>query len=64
MAAAKPVESRSSTEGGSLKVVAPLVSVKDEKGNVKQLSRGDIIPEGTSQESIDHLRDLGFVESE
>ena len=48
-------------KGGVLKVVAPLVAVVSENGKVSQLYVGDIVPEGTKQESIDHLLDLGYV---
>ena len=53
--------SRSSTKKG-LKVTAPLVAVKDSNGNVVHLYQGDVLPDGTSQESIDHLQDLGYVD--
>lgn len=49
-------------KGGGLRVTAPLVAVKDENGNVRQLFVGDVVPDGTSQESIDHLSTLGYVE--
>lgn len=49
-------------KGGAHKVVAPLVAVKDENGNTRHLSAGDIVPDGTAQESIDWLSDLGFIE--
>lgn len=48
-------------KGGALKVVAPLVAVSNENGKVSQLYVGDIVPEGTKQESIDHLLELGYV---
>lgn len=48
-------------KGGVLRVVAPLVAVSNENGKVSQLYVGDIVPEGTKQESIDHLLDLGYV---
>ena len=48
-------------KGGALKVTAPLVGVVSENGNASQLFVGDIVPEGTKQESIDHLLDLGYV---
>lgn len=48
-------------KGGVLKVVAPLVAVSNENGKVSQLYVGDVVPEGTKQESIDHLLELGYV---
>jgi hypothetical protein len=48
-------------KGGPLRVVAPLVAITSENGSVLQLFRGDIVPEGTKQESIDHLLSLGYV---
>lgn len=46
---------------GGLRVVAPLVAVTSENGKVSQLFVGDFVPEGTKQESVDHLLDLGYV---
>ena len=47
-------------KGGAFKVTA-LVGVLDENGGARQLFAGDIVPEGTKQESIDHLLDLGYI---
>jgi len=49
---------------GDLKVTASLVTVKDSNGAVRYLSRGDVVPDGTPQESVDHLRSLGYVSEE
>lgn len=44
-----------------LKVSAVMVTVKTENDRVVYLYRGDVVPEGTSEESIKHLKSLGFV---
>lgn len=44
-----------------LRVTAVLVTVKDSNGAVRYLAQGDLVPDGTPQESIDHLRSLGYV---
>lgn len=44
----------------SLRVTAPLVQVRV-KDKIVYLFEGDVLPEGVSQESIDHLRDLDFI---
>ena len=51
-------------KGGALRVTAPLVGVVSENGQPSQLFYGDIVPEGTSQVSIDHLLDIGYASSE
>lgn len=48
-------------KGGGFTVVAPLVGIVTENGTALQLFAGDIVPEGTKQESIDHLLDLGYI---
>jgi|GEM_PF-6601722 len=70
MAAEKPTEPKSpepkkavEKKADTLVVVAPLVAVKDRNGASRQLYAGDIVPEGTAKESIDHLVDLGFIAS-
>jgi hypothetical protein len=47
---------------GGLKVIAPLVSVRF-GDKVLQYSFGDVLPAGVSEDSIKHLKELGFVES-
>ena len=42
-------------------VTAPLVTARTENGRIVYLYFGDLVPSGLSQESIDHLRELGFV---
>jgi hypothetical protein len=44
-----------------LKVTAPLVQV-DIAGRSSQFYRGDILPEGVSDESLEHLKGLGYVD--
>lgn len=64
-AAAKKAESKSDSEvrpaKGGYHVTAPLVAVKNDKGAVVHLFQGDVVPEGTQQESIDHLLDLEYI---
>lgn len=43
-----------------LVVTAPLVQITV-GDRVLQLSEGDLVPENASQESLDHLRSIGFV---
>lgn len=46
------------------RVTAMLVTVKDSNGTPRYLGQGDLIPDGTTQESIDHLVDLGYAAEE
>ena len=48
----------------AFRVTAMLVTVKDSNGTPRYLGRGDLIPDGTTQESIDHLVDLGYAAEE
>lgn len=59
------VDKSATKKGGTLTVLAPLVAVKNKKGDIVHLFAGDVVPEGTKQESIDHLLELGYlIESE
>lgn len=51
----------SAKKAKGLKVSAPLVQVSLSSRSV-QFFYGDILPEGVSEESIDHLKSLGYVE--
>lgn len=42
-------------------VKAPLVAVSTESGAVRHLYHGDVVGDDVTKESVDHLRDLGFV---
>lgn len=57
MAAAKKAASK-----GSFKVTAPLVQVQLGDRSV-QFQNGDVLPDGVSDESIDHLKSLDYVEA-
>lgn len=46
---------------GGYRVTAPLVAAKNAKGDVVHLFKGDVVPEGIKQESIDHLLSLDFI---
>lgn len=57
MAAAKK---KADTEQAGLVVLAPLVQAK--LGNrVLHFYQGDILPEGVDEESIENLKQLGFI---
>lgn len=43
------------------KVAAPLVQV-NLGGRAEQFYYGDILPDGVSEESVKHLKSLGYVE--
>ena len=43
-----------------LVVIAELVQIRV-GDRTMQFAKGDLLPENASQESLDHLRDLGFV---
>ncbi|MBJ8342781.1 hypothetical protein JGU71_28215 [Antrihabitans sp. YC3-6] len=43
-------------------VAAALVSVKTKDGAVKQLRYGDIITDDVEKESVDLLRELGYLD--
>lgn len=55
MAAAR----KAATKG--LRVVAPLVAVQI-GSQVLQYAYGDILPDGAKEESVKHLKSLGYVE--
>jgi hypothetical protein len=42
-------------------VTAPLVTARTENGRIVYLYFGDVVPSGLAQDSVDHLRDLGFI---
>lgn len=42
-------------------VQAPLVVSRTTTGRVQHLERGDVVPDDTTEETIDHLKDLGFI---
>lgn len=44
-----------------LKVTAPLVQV-DLAGRSAQFFNGDVLPDGVSEDSLEHLKELGYVE--
>lgn len=58
----EPVPPVAESKREPLRVTAPLVVVKNAKGSIVNLSQGDVVPDGTQQESIDHLLSLGYVE--
>jgi hypothetical protein len=45
----------------SLKVTAVMVTAKTENDRIVYLYRGDVVPEGVSADSREHLKSLGFV---
>jgi hypothetical protein len=47
-------------ESGGLRVTAPLVQIRV-GDRILHMSQGDVVPDNASQESLDHLRSLGFV---
>lgn len=44
-----------------LVVSAPLVVVRAQSGADVQMRHGDVLGDDVTKESVDHLRDLGFV---
>lgn len=52
---------KSEKKAGALVVSAPLVAVATNSGGVRQLYRGDVVGDDVTKESVDHLKDLGFV---
>ena len=44
-----------------LRVSAPLVMARTKNDRVVHLYKGDIVPEEITKESVDNLKDLGFV---
>ena len=61
MAAARRPASSAKKGGDGYKVTAPLVQAALESGLPMQFREGDVLPEGISKESLDHLLDLGYV---
>ena len=52
-------ESRSKST--SLRVSAGMITAKTENHRIVYLYRGDVVPEGVSADSLEHLKSLGFV---
>jgi hypothetical protein len=50
-------ESRKKT----LRVSAPMVTVRTDNDRIVYLYKGDVVPDGTSVDSVEHLKSLGFV---
>lgn len=48
----------------TLKVSAVMVTVKTENDRIIYLYKGDTVPEGASEDSVKHLKELGFVSEE
>ena len=44
-----------------LKISAVMATVRDENDRIVHLYRGDVVPDGATKESVDNLKDLGFV---
>lgn len=62
MAARKaPVEAAPADSTVPLRVVSVFAYATAKDGEVVQLVKGDIITDRFTQESIDHLRSVGFV---
>jgi hypothetical protein len=56
-----PAAAKPSKKGGVLRVTAPLVAAITEDGTTIHLFQGDVVPDGISQESVDHLVSLEYV---
>lgn len=54
-------EKKSAAKSGDLVVSAPLVSVRTKGGADRHHYFGDILGDDVTKESVDHLKDLGFV---
>lgn len=52
---------RSAPKKGDLVVTATLVVAHFQGGRVGNLAKGDVVPDGVTPESLEHLRSLGFV---
>jgi hypothetical protein len=48
-------------KGDGFRVVAPLVQASLDSGTPMQFREGDILPDGISKESLEHLQSLGYV---
>lgn len=48
----------------TLRVSTVMVTAKTENDRIVYLYRGDVVPEGVSADSLDHLKSLGFVTDE
>ena len=59
--AAAAAASAKRPEKSELKVAAPLVVVTTKSGTVRNAYFGDVLGDDVTKESVDHLRDLGFV---
>lgn len=44
-------------------VTAPMVTAKTSNDRIVTLYWGDLVPEGLAKESIEHLKELGFVKA-
>lgn len=45
----------------TFKVTTSMVTARTENDRIVYLYHGDIVPEGLSKKSVDHLKDLGFI---
>ncbi len=59
-----PAKVESAPKSGELRVTAPLIAVSTKGGTVRHLYFGDLIGDDVTKESVDHLRNLGFVSSD
>ena len=50
-----------SESGDGLVVTAPLVQVTLSGSQVLRLYKGDVLPDGVTPESLEHLQNLGYV---
>lgn len=48
-------------KSGALHVQAPMVVVRTENDRIVHLYRGDVLPDGIAEESVEHLKSLGFL---
>lgn len=62
MASRKPAEGTEEKPAEDvLRVTAALAQVTTKDGKVLHLREGDIVPSSATDESIEHLKSLGFV---
>jgi hypothetical protein len=45
----------------ALKVTAPMITARTENDRIVYLYHGDVVPDGLSKESLEHLKGLGFI---
>lgn len=61
MAVVKKTAAAKAGKADGYRVTAPLVQAYLDSGTPMQFREGDVLPDGISKESLEHLEDLGYI---